>query len=247
MSLNNLKFEKDKFNFTKIKKDEILLEIPYEKSTITILINNSPLTRFHSLIVPDLAQCIPQKINEVSLRFTSQFMLNISDLSIRIGFNSPGALASVNHLHLHLIKLDQRIFIETINLDKISSNLEIFKSGDKNIKFICFKINQNNFDEIIRKMYCFIEWLNENSIPHNIHFLKDFENINYLKVFVFARKMATAIKTFGQPNLAFLELSGYVPVGNQTVFDELNEESLLSSYKDFSENIYENIYNFFEK
>lgn len=44
------------------------------------------------------------------------------DKSVRIGYNSPGALASVNHLHIHLVHVEHELYIENI-----VSYLQLFK------------------------------------------------------------------------------------------------------------------------
>lgn len=196
------------------------------------------------MIVPDLEKQFPQILNLTALRFAVSFLLNNTDESFKIGYNSPGALASVNHLHLHLIQLHQNTFIETIDFVKLNTHQEVFKSSVEDIKFVGFKVNLENFDRSIAKLYGLITWMLESLIPHNLYFLKD---SNYVKIFVFAKKEAIVVKALGQVNLAFCELTGYVPVGDQNVYDGLNEDSLLSSYKEASGDIYEKMYNFIEK
>lgn len=34
--------------------------------------------------------------------------------SFRIGYNSPGALASVNHLHLHLLYIERKLYLTEV-------------------------------------------------------------------------------------------------------------------------------------
>lgn len=186
-----------------MKPEEILLRIPFEKSTISFLINNSPLTKFHSLIVPDLEKRDPQILNLTSIRFSVYFLLNTTDSFVKIGYNSPGALASVNHLHLHMIKLKQKTFIDNIELVKLNTSLDVFKSNVEDINFICMKVNINNLDEITNTLYKLIKWMIESLIPHNLFFLKE---ANFVKVFVFAKKKAANVKTLGQVNLAFCDI-----------------------------------------
>ncbi|KAL5288320.1 GDPGP1 family protein [Megaselia abdita] len=242
--LENTTFDPSKFNFTKIKPEEVLSEIPFKDSTVTFVINSSPLTKYHCLIVPDLDKCYPQILNKVSIGFTIRFLLNISDNSFKIGYNSPGALASVNHLHLHLIHLNQNTFIENIKLVKLKTDLEFYKSAHEHIRFVCFKVDTVNFEKNVDEFYKLIKWMIDSLIPHNLYFLKE---STFVKIFVFAKKEAIAVKTLGQVNLAFCELIGYVPVGDEEVFDGLDEDSLVSSFRDASGDIYDKIYNFIEK
>lgn len=81
---------------------------------VLFLINNSPLTRYHLLIVPEVTENCPQIMTRQCLELAVNIMNSTDDKSIRLGYNSPGALASVNHLHLHLISLQQELFVEVV-------------------------------------------------------------------------------------------------------------------------------------
>lgn len=48
------------------------------------------------------------------LELALRIMLSTDDKSIRLGYNSPGALASVNHLHLHLLCLPEELYVEFV-------------------------------------------------------------------------------------------------------------------------------------
>lgn len=41
-------------------------------------------------------------------------MKSTTDKAIRLGYNSPGALASVNHLHLHLLHVERELYVEVV-------------------------------------------------------------------------------------------------------------------------------------
>lgn len=112
----------NEFNFNKIDEREILLTKDFCGFPVSFLINNSPLTKFHLLIVPDSGANFPQIMNENCLRLAIEIMMSTKDGAVRLGFNSPGALASVNHLHLHLIYVERTLFV------------------DKVVKFIIYKI-----------------------------------------------------------------------------------------------------------
>jgi diadenosine tetraphosphate (Ap4A) HIT family hydrolase len=78
------------------------------------LINNSPLTKYHLLIVPEVTKNHPQVMTEKCLELAIEFMKMTDDKAIRLGYNSPGALASVNHLHLHMLHVDRELYTEVI-------------------------------------------------------------------------------------------------------------------------------------
>lgn len=109
-------FNENEFNFNKINHKEILFNVRLKQrtATVTFLINNSPLTKYHTLLVPRLQENLPQLLTRESMSFVIQLLHNLNDKRFRIGYNSPGALASVNHLHLHLLYIEQRLFIEDV-------------------------------------------------------------------------------------------------------------------------------------
>lgn len=81
---------------------------------ITFLINNSPLTKYHILICPNRLACHPQILTKAALKFSINFLFGLNDYRYRIGYNSPGALASVNHYHLHLLHIEHHLFVERV-------------------------------------------------------------------------------------------------------------------------------------
>lgn len=142
------------------------------------------------------------------------------------------------------MQLRQNTFIENIELVKLDTPSKFYKSSNEDIKFVCVKVNTDNFDEITEKFHELTKWMVESLIPHNLYFLKE---SNIVKVFVFAKKEAVIVKTLGQVNLAFCELAGYVPVGDGDVYDGLIESTLISSYNYVSGDIYDKLYNFIEQ
>lgn len=109
-------FNPDSFNFTKVDEKEILLTMETrDYDNITLLINNSPLTEFHTLICPALENCLPQQLTHKGLEFCVNLLMNFKDFDYRIGYNSPLALASVNHFHMHLLCIPSTVlYVETM-------------------------------------------------------------------------------------------------------------------------------------
>lgn len=46
------------------------------------------------------------------IEFALDLITGLDDHSYRIGYNSLGAFSSVNHLHLHLIHVTVKLFVE---------------------------------------------------------------------------------------------------------------------------------------
>jgi diadenosine tetraphosphate (Ap4A) HIT family hydrolase len=121
-------FNAGKFNFNKASADERLAIVDWRSDALdekrflacedatdkdatdkhAIFVNLSPLTRGHFLFVPQPNKQFPQVLThpvlELGLDLTSLIQRSRSDF--RVLFNSLGAFASVNHLHLQGIFLD---------------------------------------------------------------------------------------------------------------------------------------------
>jgi GDP-D-glucose phosphorylase len=108
------KFNVDEFNFNKIDPREALAVFEFNGFPVLFLINNSPLTKYHLLIVPEVETNQPQIMTQNCLELGLSIMKATNDRAIRLGYNSPGALASVNHLHLHLIHVERDLYIEAV-------------------------------------------------------------------------------------------------------------------------------------
>lgn len=85
---------------------------PSENGITTFLINNSPLTKFHSLVCPRLNDGLPQIMTKECIELAIDLIAGLNDHSYRIGYNSLGAFSSVNHLHLHLIHVTENLYVE---------------------------------------------------------------------------------------------------------------------------------------
>lgn len=104
--------EKD-FNFTAIKPEEKLLGIKFKDYIVSVLINASPVTRYHCLLVLKLEEKLPQILTFEAIQFAIRLVRVLNTLDYKVGFNSPGAGASVNHQHLHLIYSPSEYFVQT--------------------------------------------------------------------------------------------------------------------------------------
>lgn len=149
-------FDDNAFNFKKVDECEVLLrchdqlDAGKSKNTygiVTFLVNNSPLTKYHSLICPRVNENLSQIMTKECIEFAIDLITGLDDRSYRLGYNSLGALASVNHLHLHLIHIPENLYIEdAVSMNKFYS-VKTFNSTfipiEKLILFISNNIKTN--------------------------------------------------------------------------------------------------------
>ncbi|XP_055378122.1 GDP-D-glucose phosphorylase 1 [Condylostylus longicornis] len=222
-------FDDSVFNFKKIAKAEYLLDVIFNGASYSFIINQSPLTKYHSLICPKLYSGLPQKLTQEAIYFALSFMKSIESTDFIIGYNSPGALASVNHLHLHLMQIEQKLYIETVELKEINANF--FRP--QNCLFdeaFCYVIKQEmELQKSAEDIYEFIKFLCKESIPHNLSIIKLQDHV--IRVFIFIRENPCVVKDYTKINIAFCEFSGYFPVGDKILYESLNEEFLIKKIK----------------
>ncbi|KAL9226502.1 hypothetical protein vseg_002309 [Gypsophila vaccaria] len=109
-------FDDSKFNFNKIGQEEVLFRFEPAKDHVTryfpnapvpsesdspniVAINVSPIEYGHVLLIPRIFDCLPQMIDHASLLAALHFAKEAADPFFRVGYNSLGAFATINHLH----------------------------------------------------------------------------------------------------------------------------------------------------
>jgi GDP-L-galactose phosphorylase len=69
------------------------------RSPTLVLINVSPIDYGHVLLCPRVLDCLPQNLDAATVRTALHFALEVGNPYLRVGFNSLGAFATINHLH----------------------------------------------------------------------------------------------------------------------------------------------------
>ncbi|XP_042503008.1 GDP-L-galactose phosphorylase 2-like [Macadamia integrifolia] len=109
-------FDGNKFNFTKVGLEEVLFRFepsddgktiyvpnaPIDggaQSPSVVAINVSPIEYGHVLLIPRVLDCLPQRIDRDSLLLALQMASEAANPFFRLGYNSLGAFATINHLH----------------------------------------------------------------------------------------------------------------------------------------------------
>lgn len=239
------KFNANEFNFNKIDPREILADVVIRGTPVRCIINNSPLTRYHSLIVPDVEGNQPQVMTQQCLE-VGLFLISTSrDRAVRFGFNSPGAHASVNHLHLHMIHVEQALYVETVKLRRLIDNLHSIEDERLPVKGFCLVLQDVEVDA--RKLFKLVEFCCTKVIPHNI-FMTRSRVTEETRVFLFPR----SLEKFGFDklqtlflNVAVCELGGFIPLGDEELFKTITEAYIVDRFQQEIMNICEVIENDF--
>jgi len=120
-------FDSTKFNFTKADKGEVLLQfescnqtpaaefipsVAAADSPHVVLINVSPIEYGHILLVPRVTDCLPQQLTPDLFQVALRMAVESWNPYFRVGYNSLGAYATINHLHFQAYYLDAPFPIE---------------------------------------------------------------------------------------------------------------------------------------
>jgi GDP-L-galactose phosphorylase len=111
-------FDPAKFNFTKASVDEVMLAFEpastaaagsrfspagrVADSPNAVLINVSPIDYGHALLCPRVLDCLPQQLDRGSVLLALRYAREVGNPYLRVGYNSLGAYATINHLHFQV-------------------------------------------------------------------------------------------------------------------------------------------------
>ncbi|KAF5749992.1 GDP-L-galactose phosphorylase 1-like [Tripterygium wilfordii] len=122
-------FDDSKFNFTKVGQEEVLFRFErsndreshfYPCMPVTadssspnvVAINVSPIEYGHVLLIPRVSECLHQRIDHESFLLALTMAREAADPFFRLGYNSFGAFATINHLHFQAYYLAVRFPVE---------------------------------------------------------------------------------------------------------------------------------------
>ncbi|KAL5008849.1 hypothetical protein ScPMuIL_014430 [Solemya velum] len=241
-------FQAEKFNFTKIKPEEILFELVketnsngeqqtngcYDNTAVEhqkkdlIIINVSPMEYGHILIVPDVYSLAPQVLTVKSLELALETILLSSHRGFHVGFNSLCAFASVNHLHLHAYYLEHELFVETCPVQHLCGDL--YELDEMPVKGFAFQLHGSTVQKLARTLHKVTSCLHDQEIAHNLHLSRGTvfgtDKTETIRIFLWPRKKVIGENDLAAFNAAFVELAGHLPIKVADLFDGLTEESI---------------------
>lgn len=137
---------------------------------------------------------------------------------MRLGFNSPGAMASVNHLHWHLYYFDHKMVIEDL---PVKDHL----LQDWPAPAIVFELNHLtsvSISQLARKVMKIVDFcLDDGQIAYNLFLSRT--GTGSIRLFVWLVEPRFGIKDSHDINVAFCEFSGYFICKTEQMFEQLDE------------------------
>ncbi|KAL1471300.1 hypothetical protein MTO96_023754 [Rhipicephalus appendiculatus] len=217
-------FDGSIFNFTKLKEGEMLFSLKEcqqsgrqrERSLVLqaehwVVINVSPVEYCNSLLVPSLYSCLPQVLTPESVHLAIDTVLLSGSPNFRLGFNSLGGHASVNHHHFHVYYLEHRLYIETARVNHLWS--ECYEILDYPAKGFAFQVTKDNKEAVVR-------------------------DVMWFRVFLWARKSCYGAKDESAFNVALCELSGHLIMKNEEGYLTATEDSVSQELREFCDDTF---------
>lgn len=253
------------------KADEESKELCEEEvsdSTHPLFISDFPIGRGHYILSLFKDEGLPQVISQELLSLAMTVFRLTQNPSLRLGFDSLGANAQINQLHLHLFFLDQLSQISGLAVESANRNLlhecSLKHRDESEVNMYdvgvllhevvdyplrCFLITPNQevdpegdadaCEAISTIVGILINHLIDKNVPHNL-LISDFGKA----VYIFPRKF--------QPEdvlgFSFLEASGVVRVPKREQYDNMSAEELQNIFKEkvgCTEEVYEETKEFF--
>ncbi|CAO2614085.1 GDP-D-glucose phosphorylase 1 [Lemmus lemmus] len=241
-------FDPEQFNFNKIRPGEVLFRLQRrepdgpKQEDILVLINVSPLEWGHVLLVPEPALGLPQRLLPGILRAGLESVLLSLHPGFRVGFNSLGGLASVNHLHLHGYYLAHPLPVEgapSIPLDP-KGYIHLLQALPAP-GFLFYTSGPGpDMEALISRVCRATDYLSNHEIAHNLFVTRGSppgpastsSSLTGLRVILWARKSSFGIKESGAFNVALCELAGHLPVKTSQDFGSLTEAAAVALIQD---------------
>ncbi|XP_008274095.1 GDP-D-glucose phosphorylase 1 [Stegastes partitus] len=246
-------FNARQFNFNKINPDEIIFEMIKDTEGHTalpdnrqlpqpcgmvVLVNVSPLEFGHCLFVPDPSRCYPQILTRFAIKVGIESVLLSSDPGFRVGFNSLGAFASVNHLHLHGYYLDHELKIESTPVKPLVPEKGFYLMPDFPGGFL-FYTESEEVEKVASAICQVTDSLVGGNIAHNMFLTRgcppcdrtqseeDHCARKGVRVAVWPRISCFGAKEESAFNVALCELAGHLPFKNQKDYELTTEKDVI--------------------
>ncbi|XP_042685560.1 GDP-D-glucose phosphorylase 1 [Centrocercus urophasianus] len=241
-------FDSQQFNFTQIRPGEVLLRLrrrPVAESDLAaadhalVVINVSPLERGHVLLLPEPTLRLPQILTPELLRVGLEAVLLSAQPGFRVGFNSLGASASVNHLHLHGFYLAHPLLVETAPAEPLCPTRGLNLLLEAPAPALLFYTAGSGLEALARDACRAAARLLALGLAYNVFVTRGAPPEGSvgpgpgagLRLLLWARRPHFEVEESAAFNVALCELAGFLPVATAAAFEELSEAEALRAIR----------------
>ncbi|GAB2277760.1 Phosphate metabolism transcription protein [Dionaea muscipula] len=237
-------FDDSKFNFTKVGQEEVLFQfeaseddevhfipaapVDAKSSPSIVAINVSPIEYGHVLLIPRILESLPQRIDHESFLLALYMAIEAGSPYFRLGYNSLGAFATINHLHFQAYYLAVPFPIEKAPTQKITSmdnGVKISELLNYPVRGLVFE-GGNSLQDLSDTVSDCCVCLQDHNIPYNV-LIADSGRRIFLLPQCYAEKQALGEVTSElldtQVNPAVWEISGHMVLKRKKDYEEASE------------------------
>ncbi|RCV28607.1 hypothetical protein SETIT_5G416800v2 [Setaria italica] len=237
-------FDSGKFNFTKVRPEEVIFRFceadkdsaqyfndapdTVSSSSSAILINVSPIGYCHVLLTPQIQDCLPQRIDHESFLMAMYVAREARNPFFRVGYNSLGGFATINHLHFQAYYLKVQYPVEKATTEKLTTLV----NGVSIAQLVGYPVSGFVFEggASLEDLSCMVSkvciFLQENNRPFNVLISESGRRV-FLLPQCYAEKqlLGKASQEFLEMriNPAIWELSGHLVLKRKKDYDEASE------------------------
>ncbi|KAF8726366.1 hypothetical protein HU200_019828 [Digitaria exilis] len=244
-------FDPAKFNFTKVGQEEVLFQFENDAGDDSYFLNSAPITAVdrapnvvainvspieygHVLLIPRVLDRLPQRIDPESFLLALQMAAEAASPYFRLGYNSLGAFATINHLHFQAYYLSVPFPVEKAATHHIPLSEDTMKSGVTVSKLIDYPVRGlvfeggNTLNDLANVVSSACIWLQDNNVPYNV-LISDCGKRVFLFPQCYAERQALGevsqelLDT--QVNPAVWEISGHIVLKRRNDYEEASETS----------------------
>ncbi|KAG9159815.1 hypothetical protein Leryth_007826 [Lithospermum erythrorhizon] len=226
-------------NKARIMKSNSFQMHPLILSTVLVLLQSmyvacspfsvvSPIEYGHVLLIPRILECLPQRIDRDGLLLALYLAVETANPYFRLGYNSLGAFATINHLHFQAYYLAVPFPVEKAPTDNISTT----RNGVKTSKILNYPVRGlvfeggDSLEDLSNVISDSCICLQENNIPYNV-LIADSGKRVFLFPQCYAEKQAlgevSAELLDTQVNPAVWEISGHMVLKRKEDYEEASE------------------------
>ncbi|GJM92291.1 hypothetical protein PR202_ga08745 [Eleusine coracana subsp. coracana] len=191
----------------------------------------SPIGYCHGLLIPRIQDCLPQRIDQESFLLAMYVAREASNPFFRVGYNSLGAFATINHLHFQAYYLKVQYPVEkaaTEKLTTLSTGVCISLLMQYPVRGFALQggTSLEDLSHVVSKICIFLQ---ENNSPFNVLISECGKRV-FLLPQCYAEKqlLGKASQEFLDMmiNPAIWELSGHLILKRRKDYDEASEATI---------------------
>lgn len=242
-------FDPEKFNFTKVGQEEVLFRFEAGNGSLShyfesapvkendppnvVAINVSPIEYGHVLLIPRVLESLPQRIDPDTLLLALHMAKEAGIPYFRLGYNSLGAFATINHLHFQAYQMTTPFPVEKAPTAAVSVTNGEVDNGVKVSRLLNYPVRGlvyeggNSLKDLSDMVASACIWLQENNVPFNV-LISDAGKKMFLFPQCYAEKQALGLVSqellATQVNPAVWEISGHMVLKRKKDYDEASED-----------------------